>query len=538
MNEIPGENYTKTVLELDLASYSDIARALEENLDVHAVKAFEDQVQQFVDQGLACIGLPREGVVLGSAGDNAILVFDDAGTMHRFAEAVQKAVVAHNRLKSVEWAKRWFRMGAATGPILLLHAERRLVGVTVTRAVRLETAAENGQLLVDVATYNLMSEELRASYGEEERISGKRDESFLARRCSFEPSVEPSDLPTIKASALRRRRYQLSIILGVAVIVVLAGVFYQLWPTKGASTGIKGESHDGKKDDELHKKTSVVPAKDSEIAVKKETPKLNTAYVVTMGKTTVNNPAALELNSTGKAILETNASAYAAVRLAAGTNYSIILDIRQGRSTNILGTASLLDEEGAEISRNLINFNEIDHQFRRVAKVSIKTAGKYIVRVTNSGDNNADFWVTVTPVTTDPPSSLTVSDFAKNDLKKPGLVPLFGDMLPERIQPRTEVTGQLDAGDTAYYFALLPKGEYKTVVGLTHTSGKSTNIQGYLALLDGDGGGQKTIVPFNEIDVTARKSGGFTLKEPDMVILRVQVEYPMNYTLLLRPVTE
>ncbi len=183
---------TKTVLELDLASYSDIARVLEENLDVHAVKAFEDQVQSFVDYGLNEVKLKRDDVVLGTAGDNAILIFDQAATMHCFAKAVHQAVVRHNADKTIDSAKRWFRMGAATGTVLVLQSERRIVGATVARAVRLEAAAQHGQLLVDVATYNVLPDDLKPAYGEEEGVSGKRDERFIARRCTFETVKGPA----------------------------------------------------------------------------------------------------------------------------------------------------------------------------------------------------------------------------------------------------------------------------------------------------------------------------------------------------------
>jgi len=40
---MPDRQLMRTVLELDLAAYADVARVLEENLDVWAVKAFEDQ---------------------------------------------------------------------------------------------------------------------------------------------------------------------------------------------------------------------------------------------------------------------------------------------------------------------------------------------------------------------------------------------------------------------------------------------------------------------------------------------------------------
>ncbi len=46
---MPAQQLMRPVLELDLAAYADVARVLEENLDVWAVKAFEGQIQSFVD---------------------------------------------------------------------------------------------------------------------------------------------------------------------------------------------------------------------------------------------------------------------------------------------------------------------------------------------------------------------------------------------------------------------------------------------------------------------------------------------------------
>lgn len=181
----------KTVLEVDLVSYSDIARVLEENLDVEAVRKFEDQIQEFIDRGLGVVGLRREAVVVGSAGDNAILVFDEAETMHRFAESVQQQTVGYNAARSVDSAKRWFRMGAATGIVQFLP-DRRIVGTTIARAVRLEAAAAKGQLVVDVETLKALPEALRQSYSGEETIHGKRDERFRGHRCTF-IAMEPEN---------------------------------------------------------------------------------------------------------------------------------------------------------------------------------------------------------------------------------------------------------------------------------------------------------------------------------------------------------
>jgi len=175
---------------MDLAAYSDIATVLEEHLDVRAVKSFEDRIQSFADVGLKQLGLRRDDVVFATAGDNTLLIFDDPTTMHEFARIVQEAALNHNRKKSVESAKRWFRMGAATGVVMVIAEERRIVGTTVARAVRLEAAAETGELLIDTETYEALPEEIRKLYGEKEVVPGKRNEQFAVRRCVFIPRAD------------------------------------------------------------------------------------------------------------------------------------------------------------------------------------------------------------------------------------------------------------------------------------------------------------------------------------------------------------
>jgi class 3 adenylate cyclase len=175
----------RTVLEMDLISYSDIARTLEENLDVHAVKALHDQIQGFVDRGLSQLGLRREDVVFATAGDNAILIFDDAGLMHRAAAAVSNVTQDHNKARSSDLAQRWFRMGAATGEVFLDKSNGQMAGSAIARAVRLEAASDGGALIVDVPTFRALPEDMHGSYGSEFIVIGKRDERFPARRCTF-----------------------------------------------------------------------------------------------------------------------------------------------------------------------------------------------------------------------------------------------------------------------------------------------------------------------------------------------------------------
>lgn len=233
MEPTPDNGNVRTVLELDLVAYSDVARALEENLNIQAVKIFQDQIQSFVDAGLNDLNLKRDDVVLGTAGDNAILIFDDAVLMHNFAKAVQEATEKHNRKRSVESAKRWFRMGAATGTVLVIPSERRIVGTTVARAVRLEAAAEKGQLIIDADTYNALPEDLKKCYGDEEIISGKRDERFNVRRCVFATPLEcPASQPGKASGNYRWAKLVSGIILLLAAFIGAEGVWEHYIATK------------------------------------------------------------------------------------------------------------------------------------------------------------------------------------------------------------------------------------------------------------------------------------------------------------------
>ena len=219
----------RTVLELDLAGYTDIAVALEEALDIHAVRAFEDQIQALVDEGLAVVGLERDRVVLGTAGDNAILIFESADQMHRFAATVQQAARRHNAAKTTPLARRWFRMGAATGEIELIPERRRIVGTTIARAVRLEAASEKGSMLIDAATYEALPEWLRKEYGPPQTVKGKRDERYTAYKVRFiEEGIIDDEA---HRSPSRDRRRLLAVFSCLAASAAVALVF-NFWPTR------------------------------------------------------------------------------------------------------------------------------------------------------------------------------------------------------------------------------------------------------------------------------------------------------------------
>jgi class 3 adenylate cyclase len=174
----------KTVVELDLKGYGDLARELEEHLSAETVLEFNQQLQRFVDQGLGAIDVERSDAVMATTGDGAILVFDKAAQAHAFAVALHDACRRHNQQKTLARAMRWFRVGIATGELAMTSNQEghRIGGSVITRAVRLETAAGIGEVLADVETYAGLSRETQAAYGPEESVSGKGTEKYAARR--------------------------------------------------------------------------------------------------------------------------------------------------------------------------------------------------------------------------------------------------------------------------------------------------------------------------------------------------------------------
>ncbi len=174
----------KTVVELDLKGYSDVARELEEHFSAELVMKFNDQIQSFFTNGLKLAGVAAEDAILATTGDGAILVFDSPPVAHIFAEAVHNASRLHNEQKTFDSAKRWFRIGIATGELAVDYTSgiKKMAGSVVARAVRLEAACNVGEILVDSETYLGLSQEQQAHYGIEEQICGKRDEKFSGYR--------------------------------------------------------------------------------------------------------------------------------------------------------------------------------------------------------------------------------------------------------------------------------------------------------------------------------------------------------------------
>jgi hypothetical protein len=66
---------------------------------------------------------------------------------------------------------------------------QEIAGTVIADAVRLETAALPGEIVVDPATISSLPDEIRQLYGPEILVSGKRDERFPARRYAVNSEV-------------------------------------------------------------------------------------------------------------------------------------------------------------------------------------------------------------------------------------------------------------------------------------------------------------------------------------------------------------
>jgi hypothetical protein len=232
----------------------------------------------------------------------------------------------------------------------------------------------------------------------------------------------------------------------------------------------------------------------------------------------VDNPLPLELGITSKVSLDENERTYFNISLHAGA-FKVILDTRRTdeQNGNLISSLSLLDQEGATLEEGAIRFNEIDVDFRRVHSFSLKLTRTIDFKLSND-NSKATFWLTVVKEATPLP------------------IPFFGNVTPKPIQEGESKSGLLDTGESAYYIIDLKKGDYKAFLDFANSLRQNTNIQGYLAILNADGGAQEVIINLNEIDVAYRKVATFSVKKDATLIIRVEnTIYRVNFVIKIVP---
>jgi class 3 adenylate cyclase len=222
----------KTVLIVDLVGYSAVARGLEQSGSAQSVASLNEQIQGFIDEGLTAAAATREQNVTKTTGDGAILVFDQADQAHRCAVQIHRATARHNEHKADPLEYRYFRIGAASGDVTSTAdsgGREDVAGVTIARAERLQTAAYSGEIVADKPTYAQLSEEHKKSYGEREKVRGKRNEEFFAHRCPVIHDVDEEFERLVAAesnwAALIRRhpRWAVAALAAAIALVFWAG---------------------------------------------------------------------------------------------------------------------------------------------------------------------------------------------------------------------------------------------------------------------------------------------------------------------------
>ena len=232
----------------------------------------------------------------------------------------------------------------------------------------------------------------------------------------------------------------------------------------------------------------------------------------------VDNPLPLKLGVTHKVSLYEDEKNHVRVSLPAG-QYKAILDSRRtdGDSGNMTGSLSILNSDGVVTKENAIWFNEIDIVCRGVYAFSLKAPKTLILRLSN-GSNKQTFWLTL--------------------LREPAtsFLPFCDEVAPKPIKIGQTESGTLAANEFVYYTASLTRGDYKVILDFANAANEKTNIGGFFATLDGDGGNHKVLFYFNEIDTFSRKTGMFSVRKDAAPIFRIYNRHnQVNFKLTIQP---
>jgi hypothetical protein len=238
------------------------------------------------------------------------------------------------------------------------------------------------------------------------------------------------------------------------------------------------------------------------------------SVVTPTGANSVDNPAPLAFGTLHKVTLERNGEYY--FRLPTPLSaMTIVQDVRltKGNSSNLQTQLDVLDADGGVVQNDVIRINEIDAGYRQTASFSTKLPSAAGIKVVNNS-GNVDLWLAVWPQ------------------GKKQFLPFFGDVVPQSLPAGKDATGTLEQFEGAYYLVRVPPGEHRVILDFMNAKRDSTNLQGYLAVLDADGGNQQQLARLNEIGVSHRTVSSLTVKGNEPLILRLQnTSQPINYSL-------
>lgn len=225
---------------------------------------------------------------------------------------------------------------------------------------------------------------------------------------------------------------------------------------------------------------------------------------VTLEANGIDNPLPLQVGVTYKVHLRRNEEAYFRTSTAV-VETKAILDARLtgARDGHLSGLLAISRADGTVLNNRFMQFNEADVARREVGVFAENSAAVVGLKLSNSGTEQHTFWLTL------------VSD------REFRWVPLFGEVTPQPIRLNETQAGVLDRYESAYYASSAPVGKYRVYLDFEGSTRRRSNLIGYVAVLDADGGRQRQILTLNEVDTSFRASSEFLVKTERGVIIRV-----------------
>jgi tetratricopeptide (TPR) repeat protein/class 3 adenylate cyclase len=200
-----GQTMYRTVVVVDMVGYSTLARLLEENTGASAVAHLNRQIQVLIQGALATLPTETFHGKIAETGDGAILYFDFPHYAHLFSTQLHTLAREYNQSRTERSARRWFRIGIASGELSRTDLEQRssFAGIVIANAVRLECAAHPGEIVMDAATFRVLPDPYCPVYSAESTIRGKRQEVFRVRRYQV---IERPPAASVREIRISRRR--------------------------------------------------------------------------------------------------------------------------------------------------------------------------------------------------------------------------------------------------------------------------------------------------------------------------------------------
>ncbi|MFO0957986.1 MAG: hypothetical protein U0800_11250 [Isosphaeraceae bacterium] len=214
---------------------------------------------------------------------------------------------------------------------------------------------------------------------------------------------------------------------------------------------------------------------------------------------------------------KTNKIHYWAFDLPAG-EYKVVLDMERSdrRNSNIQGSLRWLGTGGEDLGR-LGHFNEIDYRARQVGVVKLEKPTQGVLAV--EPEQMVDYDLAIFRADSKVPVPLLRGT--------PPVTPIeFGQLYKSPL-----LDGSSAKAFACYTSITLPAGDYRITYSLTREDGQSSNIQGYLKVLDPDGVVVQRLGNINAINSTATAAIDIVLSEEKEAILRIDTNQKARATL-------